>query len=52
MKTLIHLLLHHWLAKLVSLVLAVVLWGVIKKSIQTTVAPSKIRGFQEKSLPL
>ncbi len=52
MKTLLHLLLHHWLAKLVSLVLAVVLWGVIKKSIQTTVTPSKFRGFQQPSRPL
>ena len=31
-----NLLLKHWLAKLVTLGLAVVVWGVIKKSIETT----------------
>ena len=43
MKTLKNLILLHWVAKLVALVLAVTLWAVIKKSILTTGSPSKNR---------
>ena len=35
------LILNNWLAKCVSLALAIVLWAVIKKSIETTPSPSK-----------
>lgn len=33
------LLLEHWVAKIVSLVLAVTLWAVIKRNIETTGSP-------------
>ena len=38
-----NLILNHWLAKLVSLALAVVLWAVIKKNIETTPLPSRFQ---------
>ena len=43
MKILKRLLLQHWFAKLVSLVLAITLWAVIRKSIETTTSPSRNR---------
>ena len=36
------LILNNWQSKLVSLVLAVVMWAVIRKSIETTSLPSRI----------
>ena len=43
MNKLKSLLVDHWLAKIVSLALAVTLWGVIRKSIGTTSLPSRIQ---------
>ena len=33
---------HHWLAKLLSLVLAVTLWAVIRRNVAGTTPPSRI----------
>jgi hypothetical protein len=38
-----NLILNHWLAKLVSVALAVVLWTVIKKNTETTLSPSRFQ---------
>jgi hypothetical protein len=35
MKKLLHLITHHWQAKLVSLALAFVLWAVVRKNTET-----------------
>ena len=40
--------LNNWLAKLLSLVLAVILWSVIHRSLETTVSPSDFRFEIEK----
>lgn len=39
-----NLILNNWLAKCVSLVLALVLWAVIRKNIETTPSRSRIEG--------
>ncbi len=41
------LLLDHWLAKIIALALAVMLWAVIRRSIETTDSPSR---FELRSL--
>ena len=43
MNKLRKLLLDHWLAKIVSLALAVTLWAVIKTSLGTTTLPSRVQ---------
>lgn len=42
------LILNNWLAKVVSLVLAVILWSVIRKSLETTTSPSRFQFELEK----
>jgi hypothetical protein len=42
--------LNNWLAKLLSLVLAVILWSVIHRSLATTVSPSDFQVELEKRL--
>ena len=43
--------LNNWLAKVVSLVLAVILWSVISKSLATTASPSRFQFGLEKRVP-
>jgi hypothetical protein len=37
------LMLNNWVAKVLSLVLAVILWSVIHKSLETTTSPSRFQ---------
>ena len=41
MSQLLGLITNHWLAKLLSLLLALTLWAVIRSSVRETVSPSK-----------
>ena len=43
-----NLILNNWLAKVLSLVLAVILWSVIHRSLETTVSPSSFEFELEK----
>ena len=40
--------LNNWLAKILALVLAVILWAVIKKSLEPTTSPSRFQFETEK----
>ena len=44
------MILNNWLAKLLSLVLAVILWLVIHRSLEATVSPSDLRSEFEQRL--
>ena len=44
MNKLKRLVTNHWQAKLISLALALVLWAVVRKSLEATVSPSKRPG--------
>ena len=43
--------LNNWPAKLLALVLAVILWAVIKKSLEPTTSPSRFQFEMEKRSP-
>ena len=43
MKQILGLLANHWLAKLLSLVLAVTLWAVVRKNVAATNSPSRFQ---------
>lgn len=45
-----NLILNNWVAKLLSLVLAVILWSVIHRSLETTVSPSDFEIELEKRI--
>ena len=48
MKKLRHHITSHWQAKLISLALALVLWAVVRKSLEATGSPSKRSGPEAK----
>ena len=43
MQNILGLLTHHWLAKVLSLLLAMTLWAVIRSSLKETRSPSRIQ---------
>jgi hypothetical protein len=47
MKKLARLVTHHWQAKLLTLLLALMLWAVARKSIEATGSPSRFRFERE-----
>ena len=49
MQNIIGLITNHWLAKLMSLLLAVTLWAVIRSSVKATGSPSRIQFETTKS---
>ena len=51
MQKTLGLLTNHWLAKLLSLFLAVTLWAVIRSSVKATSLPSRIQFDTNKSTP-
>ena len=49
MQNILGLITNHWLAKLLSLLLAVTLWAVIRSSVRETNSPSRIQLENTKS---